>query len=112
MQILDVVYFIREKGLLKQWTDGQIACEIAKSVYANSFAIEIDYDEIIVSVCIGKWITPEEVYITALAGKGCLFKMLKHLKTHFPECKYISCERNGKPRKFRVIRLNEHIKEF
>ena len=105
MTIHEVIQFIRSKDLLKNWSTGQIALEISRSVYENAFAIEISDTGEILSVCIGKWISPEEVYITALGGKGCLFKMLKHLKDKFPECKYISCERSGKNKRFKVIRM-------
>lgn len=110
MTIHDVIQFIRSKDLLKHWSTGQIALEISKSVYENAFAIEISHSGEILSVCIGKRINSEEIYITALGGKGCLFKMLKHLKDKFPKCKYISCERRGIKRRFKVTRISNHIK--
>lgn len=108
--VSDAIMFLRKNKICKRWTDQQLREAIVKSIYNNAVAYETDANDMLVSFCFGEWKSKEEFHVTAVAGKGKIKNLVKHLKTTFPECtKVTGIRREIRPRQFDVVKLLEKI---
>lgn len=108
VQVKDVVFFLKQYGVLKDWSPSQITKAVTEAIKNNTLAYTLD-DETnkLTSICIAKWHDNcSDLHIIAIAGvKGSLRILVKHLKSAYPEVKMLTAFREGKPTTYNVSRL-------
>jgi hypothetical protein len=94
--IEDCICLIREYHILDDWPDSKLAAGILSAINQSAFSFTVDNTGHIDGLVYGRWITPcEHIFITLAIGKGKLRRFFKHLHQLFPQCRKISCIRDG-----------------
>lgn len=107
MKIIDAVNFIRSKGVLKNWSNGQIAIGILNAIKQSAITWTTDLEGNINGICFGEWQDDATTFnVTLLAGESSPRVFFRYLKETFPQCKKVKFGRLkylGKPREFKLI---------
>lgn len=95
--IQDAIDFIRLSGLLKDWTDEQLAAGMTTAIKDGAACFSTDKFGNIDGLVFGRWIVPaEHIFVRFAAGNGRLKDFFRFLRKTFPNCKQITAIRFGK----------------
>lgn len=103
----DVVVFIREKGLLKAWSDRQIKATLFHAILKSAITFDTDKNGKLTDICFGRWESPEHFHVMCIYGD--LKKLIKYVTEVFPQCERITGQRGKHLKVFQTKKLLNRI---